>query len=184
MNFKNQSLKQAYTESQNIIASRISQLDDISEDINTLESVLKQAGISFTYRYLFHETSQSASLWRSQADPYEPDGYRHDGLTKTAHYIVWDREKKRILYEVENTNCEYLGKNNTRCTPYQTEVSISIPLHDAKVHVRLKTLNELHIFYSKIIDQIKRVDLQDLVIEKSPSLNPYLNPSFDDEVPF
>ena len=85
------------------------------------------------------------------------------------------------IYEVEE--CEYEGTADATWRSYNSTIVLSIPLHDAKVHVRLKAQNELHCFYKQIIKRLKPGGLEDTIIEESPNLR-QLGGFSDEEIPF
>lgn len=162
-NFSNKDLQDIHVNSEKSIASHLSKLDEVSNDIKILETVLSKSGISINFRYVFEEESQNRRLGLNEFE-------RINVRVEIQHCMVWDRDKQRIIYEVHETENEIVDPPADSYRRWGPSICLSKPLIESKAHIRLKIQPELQHFYSAIIKLLGQGQVQENVVEHSPNL--------------
>lgn len=167
LQFSSKDLRNIHSIAEKSISTHLAKLDEVSNDIKALEDVLSKAGISINFRYWFESERAKGQM---------PVNEFESVATKIEifHYMVWCRDKQRLLYEVETTQREVVDKGQSY-RQWGPMVSISKPLIETKAHIRLKVRPELQHFYNRIIERLGHGHLQETVEEASPNLDiPFL----------
>lgn len=159
--FSSELLKEIDSGSKAIIDAHIEKLDQASNDIKFLEQRLKSSSIPFSFFYaLFNEK---------------------ENMDYKEHYIVWDNNKKKLLYEVYSakdeieeyyTDSQELCEREIENTP---ELEVSKLLCETKVCLRLKIFNYLPDFYKKIVKNLKLEKNKDCIFDRSSDYNDFLS---------
>lgn len=162
--FSNKNLQSIHVSAEQSISSHLAKLDEVSNDIKTLEAVLSKSGISVNFLYLF-ENAYEKRLSRVDEDEYV------NVRVHIQHFIVWNRDKQRLLYEVHETESEIVENPRQQYRQWGPHIIHSKPLIETKTHIRLKVLPELELFYKQIIKLLGQGQLQERIIDRSsPSL--------------
>lgn len=161
--FSNKKLQDIHATAEQSISSHLAKLDEVSNDIKALEAVLSKSGISVTFLYLFEKLFERR---RRRVCEFESVNVR----VEIQHYVVWDRDKQRLLYEVHEIESEIVEPSEKSYRKWGPYLRYSKPLIETKTHIRLKVLPELQLFYNQIIKLLGQGQLQERIVERSPNL--------------
>lgn len=163
VSFSNKELQNLHEVAEQSIASRLSKLDETSNDIKALEAVLSKSGISVNFLYRFAERFEKK---RKRIREYDYVNVN----TEIQHYVVWNRDKQRLLYEIHEIEREIVDPSQLSYREWGPYIVQSKPLIETKTHIRLKVQPELQFFYSQIIKLLGQGEVQESIVEQSPNL--------------
>lgn len=161
--FLNTDLQSINSTAEKSISSHLAKLDQVSNDIKALENMLSKAGISINFMYLFEEEHDKGHVQLNEFDSIKTH-------LEILHYMVWNRDKQRLLYEIHTIHREIVEAEE-HYRQWKPDVFTSKPLIETKAHIRLKVQPELQFFYNQIIGLLGQGHVQERVIERSPNLD-------------
>lgn len=163
--FSNKNLQSIHVDAEKAISSHLAKLDEISNDIKVLETILAKAGLSITFRFRIDSVSKN----KIRSNEFTSFKYR----VRTDNYIVWDKadnsNKNRLLYQIYDTRSDLDESGEETCN-YKPTLTLSKPLIETKGHIRLKVQEELQLFYQSIIKYLGVGNLSEIIIVDSPNL--------------
>lgn len=180
--FFNLSLQKINLEAEDVIANHLHELDQISNDIKTLEERLKNSAMPFTFYYVLSSHDRRYhGISHHMEGVYGEESYPAEFIQQTDSCLVWGKcedGKDRLSHNVYVTDNEidtyddgdgqYAGRVRNNGTP---KLLSSKPLIETKSHFRAKIEKELVPFYKAIIEALKTKRDQDCIFEYSPNYN-------------
>jgi predicted Rdx family selenoprotein len=126
LSFTSLSLQEINIEADLVISKHLQDLDRVSNDIRTLEGILKRAGIPFTFIYVLSSDWKKYQRAASRVvDPYEEVPYTGQFIEYIDNCLVWEKDE----------DGEYRLSHNTYVTENEME---KIKGEGEKVYERLK----------------------------------------------
>lgn len=168
-NFKSRALQEVHQNSASILQDHIERVNSTSEDIKTLERVLKSSAIPFGFVFVLSSNTHESK----KATNYDyPEYFCVEERVERHRYccLTWDSDKSngyRLQYRIYRSCDTYEKESGNLISHGDIEIEFTRPLIETKSHIRLSVAGELEQFYQEITNALKDSAQHERVVKVS-----------------